>query len=399
MKKLGNKNIELILKYAKNVIESDSYWGIKVFTSGEAFNLDEILIKKIKETELQLKSKQTPNDSKHTNNSQLQAKKKQATLTESSSKNSLNMIKRELDFEEEDDETLKALNRERICDFLQERIEPKELSTNLVRIYLQYCVFIWSDVNPNLNNLLIDTYKAFIEKLSASVITQMKTANTPATYKKMLNYFLTETNHYEHSYALSRLDLENYAEERAIVLGKMGKHDEALSIYVNILSDTDKAEAYCQKIYAESSIRDSKQVFYQLLKIYLNSEYEEIRIGASIRLLNAHSNEIGTSKTLELLPAELMKCKNLSQFFENMLIRLVRNKHDTKIKNRLMIALELQVHETKIMCQSKKFTVNDEQICKQCNKRMGKSAMVRYPNETLIHYGCSKSYELTFAKN
>ena len=185
MKKLGNKNIELILKYAKNVIESDSYWGIKVFTSGEAFNLDEILIKKIKETELQLKSKQTPNDSKHTNNSQLQAKKKQATLTESSSKNSLNMIKRELDFEEEDDETLKALNRERICDFLQERIEPKELSTNLVRIYLQYCVFIWSDVNHNLNNLLIDTYKAFIEKLSASVITQMKTANTPATYKKM----------------------------------------------------------------------------------------------------------------------------------------------------------------------------------------------------------------------
>ena len=179
----------------------------------------------------------------------------------------------------------------------------------------------------------------------------------------------------------------------------MGKHHDALSIYVNILNDTEKAEVYCEKIYTESSAPDSKQVFYQLLQIYLNSEYEEIRIGASIRLLNAHSNEIGTSKTLELLPAELMKCKNLSQFFENMLNRLVRNKHDTKIKNRLMIALELQVHETKIMCQNEKFTVNDEQICKECNKRMGKSAMVRYPNGVLIHYGCLKNSEATYSKN
>jgi hypothetical protein len=56
-----------------------------------------------------------------------------------------------------------------------------------------------------------------------------------------------------------------------------------------------------------------------------------------------------------------------------------------------MFALELQIHETKIMCQDKKFVVNDEQICKECNKRMGKSAMVRFPNGDLIHYGCSKS--------
>jgi hypothetical protein len=112
-----------------------------------------------------------------------------------------------------------------------------------------------------------------------------------------------------------------------------------------------------------------------------------------VSLLNAHSNKIGTSKTLELLPAQLMKCKNLSQFFETMLYRLVRSKHDTQIRNRLMISLQLQVHETKIISQDKKFVVTDEQMCKECNKRMGKSAMVRFPDGVLIHYGCLKSYD------
>jgi len=56
-----------------------------------------------------------------------------------------------------------------------------------------------------------------------------------------------------------------------------------------------------------------------------------------------------------------------------------------------MLSLQLHIHETKIICQKKMFTVTDEQMCKECNKRMGKSAMVRFPNGDLIHYGCSKS--------
>jgi len=82
-----------------------------------------------------------------------------------------------------------------------------------------------------------------------------------------------------------------------------------------------------------------------------------------------------------------------------MLNRLARNKHNTQIINRLMFSLELQIHETKILCQDKKFIVNDEQMCKECNKRMGKSAMVRFPNGDLIHYGCSKNSESYLKRN
>ncbi len=38
-------------------------------------------------------------------------------------------------------------------------------------------------------------------------------------------------------------------EERAIILGKLGKHEKVLAIYIQILGDVDKAAAYCEEIY------------------------------------------------------------------------------------------------------------------------------------------------------
>lgn len=412
LKKIGNKNLDLIFKFAKNVIETDPKWGIKIFM-GDSNKIDEILTKraKLKEQHLLKKRKSistiksvigNKNDSNgSTALSTLLNIKTNRTTYDEEDEDSIRLNKKspsndlEILDDDDDDERLKALDHEQVCKFLSEQIEPKSLSINLVRKYLQYCIFVWNDKNPHLNNLLIDSYVSFIENQQD----QDESTKTSKTYKQMLIYFLTETKNYEPNYALSKLGFENYPEERAIVLGKLGKHLEALSIYVNNLNDTDKAESYCQHVYDNQSTVESKQVYYQLLQIYLNSEYEEIRIGASIQLLNAHSNEIGSCRSLELLPAELMKCKNLSPFFENMLNRLARNKHNIQIINRLMFSLELQIHETKILCQDKKFIVNDEQMCKECNKRMGKSAMVRFPNGDLIHYGCSKNSESYLKRN
>ncbi len=395
LKKIGNANLELTFKFAKNVIETDAKWGIKIFM-GDAFKVDKIIAEraKVKQKNLIRKKKSVStlksvikkrNDSKELSN----LLKINTNQDEESDENyNFEMIE-----DDDDEEEFKLLDHEQVCKYLSEQIEPKSLSINLARIYVQYCIFVWADKNPKLNNILIDFYVLLIEQKQSDKLEE----DQIKTYKEMLIYFLTETNNYEAIYAISKLSLENYPEERAIVLGKLGKHSEALTIYVDKLNDIDKAEAYCHHVFASQDTVEAKQVYYQLLQIYLNSDYEEIRIGASIRLLNAHSNEIGSCRSLELLPAELMKCKNLSPFFENMLNRLARNKHNIQIINRLMFSLELQIHETKILCQDKKFVVNDEQMCKECNKRMGKSAMVRFPNGDLIHYGCSKNSE-SYAK-
>lgn len=374
LKKLGNKNLELIFKYAKFVLEKDLSRGMEIFFSGEPARIDDFLLRRADE------------------------------INESLSKPCLNIAQRsrlsiiaELDMSDFDDESLKELDHEQVVRFF-ESIEPKELSTYLVRSYLQYCVYLWFDKNASLSNLLIDIYKSYIEGQYRQLPTGVRNnaLEQAITYRKLLKLLLSESSVYDLSFALSRFDLDEYPEERAIVLGRMGKHQEALNIYVNKLNEPGKAEAYCNYIYTQGQ---EQNVYYELLQIYLQSDYEEIRIDGSVSLLNAHSNKIGTSRTLEMLPASLMKCKNLSTFFETMLYRLVRTKHDTQIRNKLMIALQLQVHETKIISQDKKFVLTDEQMCVECNKRLGKSALVRFPNGILVHYGCLKNYDTTIGLN
>lgn len=81
--------------------------------------------------------------------------------------------------------------------------------------------------------MLLETYTKFIETTSRGTSTdrQMELVNNTnamfinslaTSYKQMLIYFLTETKNYEPLFALSKLDLDHYPEERAIVLGKQG---------------------------------------------------------------------------------------------------------------------------------------------------------------------------------
>ena len=42
-------------------------------------------------------------------------------------------------------------------------------------------------------------------------------------------------------------------EERAVLLGKLGRHEQALSIYTNILKDMPAAVEYCNICYQSDS--------------------------------------------------------------------------------------------------------------------------------------------------
>ena len=248
LKKIGNSNLELTFKFAKNVIETDAKWGIKIFM-GDAFKVDKIIAEraKVKQKNLIRKKKSVStlksvikkrNDSKELSN----LLKINTNQDEESDENyNFEMIE-----DDDDEEEFKLLDHELVCKYLSEQIEPKSLSINLARIYVQYCIFVWADKNPKLNNILIDFYVLLIEQKQSDKLEE----NQIKTYKEMLIYFLTETNNYEAIYAISKLSLENYPEERAIVLGKLDKHSEALTIYVDKLNDIDKAEAYCQHVFA-----------------------------------------------------------------------------------------------------------------------------------------------------
>ena len=41
-----------------------------------------------------------------------------------------------------------------------------------------------------------------------------------------------------------------FFEERALLFGRLGKHEQALAIYAHLLKDTRRAEDYCRRNYA-----------------------------------------------------------------------------------------------------------------------------------------------------
>lgn len=224
LKKLGNKNLELIFKYAKYVIEKDVSKGMKIFFAGDPAKVDELLVRKsneINESLTKLKRNSTSSPIQPLVNNQQQRKP----------------LLSDLDMSDFDDDSLKELDHELVVKFFQESIEPKELSALLIRMYLQYCIFLWTDKKPHLSNLLIDIYKQFVEvfykNIPRSDLLLNPALEQSATYRKLLKFYLSEIGSYDFSFALSKLDLDQYPEERAIVLGRMDRHHEALNIYVN----------------------------------------------------------------------------------------------------------------------------------------------------------------------
>ena len=49
-----------------------------------------------------------------------------------------------------------------------------------------------------------------------------------------------------------------FFEERAILLGRLGRHEQALTIYVHILRDPQKALEYCRQHYSADRPADTK---------------------------------------------------------------------------------------------------------------------------------------------
>lgn len=68
------------------------------------------------------------------------------------------------------------------------------------------------------------------------------------TRKKLLQ-FLEQSKQYTAENILSSFPTDSLMEERAIILGRLGKHEQALAIYVRALGDVKKGAGYCQKVY------------------------------------------------------------------------------------------------------------------------------------------------------
>ncbi|VDP25890.1 unnamed protein product, partial [Soboliphyme baturini] len=174
----------------------------------------------------------------------------------------------------EDCETVKELDRSRVLAFLVQE------SAESVIVYLEHIIDQWNEEEQKYHNFLAEMYISKVKCLyngysdalrsNQRVTVAGEEPGELGVYRRKLLNFLSTSERYNPEILLVQLPFEFLFEERAVLLGRLRRHEQVLAIYCNILHDFRQAEQYCSRNYRADSSDESK-LFLKLLKIIFNS--------------------------------------------------------------------------------------------------------------------------------
>ncbi|KAK1793610.1 hypothetical protein P4O66_011994, partial [Electrophorus voltai] len=337
----------------------------------------------------------------------------------------------------EDLPEVELLPRNAVLDFLKEGF--KELAMP----YLEHIIYEWNESGPEFHNALVRLYLERVQALMKEYLNSLP-EGVPAVaagkedgelgeFRNKLLSFLDISTCYEPERLISNFPFDGLLEERALLLGRMGKHEQALFIYVHVLKDTHMAEEYCHKHY-DKAADGSKDVYLSLLRMYLSPPdvhclgpikmevlEPQANLPAALQVLELHHSKLDTTKrvpspalhqAINLLPANTTVL-HIRVFLESVLEEEARRKRYDQVLKSLLQAEFLRVRsrgegedarvarahgclqdsavqEERIFHQQVKCVITEEKTCRVCKKKIGNSAFARYPNGVVVHYFCCK---------
>ncbi|KAK6183438.1 hypothetical protein SNE40_010920 [Patella caerulea] len=305
----------------------------------------------------------------------------------------------------EDLPEVESLPCDKVLDYLE------NISTDLATQYLEHVILHLNNETPDFHNRLILMYKSHVSQLMKDYINSLPEGHPPndpghepgelGDYRRKLIGFLYKSQCYIPERLLTRFPLDGFYEERAILLGRLGRHEQALGIYIHVLHDTVKAEQYCASHFDGDS-ESNKDVYVHLLRTLLKppdpttlgmaagqSVPAKPNMPASLKILENHAWKIDTTKALELLPATT-RVRDILTYLENVMEHQASRRRQNQVLKSMLYAENLQIQEQRIFHQSIKVNITDEKMCRVCKKRIGDSAFARYPNGVIVHYYCCK---------
>uniref|UniRef100_A0A8C5CSU6 CNH domain-containing protein n=1 Tax=Gadus morhua TaxID=8049 RepID=A0A8C5CSU6_GADMO len=271
--------------------------------------------------------------------------------------------------------------------------------------YLEHIIHVWEDPRPDFHNVLVQLYlervqglmKQYLNSLpeGVSAVAAGKEEGDLGEFRSKLLDFLDMSSSYEPARLISDFPFDGLLEERALLLGRMGKHEQALFIYVHVLKDTRMAE---------DVRRDPLhlQVYLSLLRMYLSPPdvhclgpikmelaEPQANLQAALQVLELHHSKLNTTKAIHLLPANT-QIREIRVFLESVLEERAQRKRFDQVLKSLLQAEFLRVQEERIFHQQVKCVITEEKTCRVCKKKIGNSAFARYPNGVVVHYFCCK---------
>ena len=268
----------------------------------------------------------------------------------------------------------------------------------LVVRYLEHAINVWGSADSDFHNQLVNTYlQAVVQPMKDYLQTlQGEPPCAPGDEpgelgrnRTRLLKFLDSSKYYEPETLLSRFFTFEDAlfEERAILLGRIGRHDQALAIYVRRLKNPRAAVEYCNRAY-ECDNEYAKDVYVDLLQIFLlPPEGEPANIGAALNILRNYPDKVDTTRVLAMLP-HATRVSDVHGFLKTVLQECAQKRRNTQILRNLTKAERLQANEALLHYTNRRVVIDDERLCQICHKPVRTSAFVCQPNGVIVHLFC-----------
>ena len=299
---------------------------------------------------------------------------------------------------------VETLPRKQVLNFL--------LAANKASVipYLEFVIKEWGETNPVFHNTLILQYKDEIvstldEKnlgLSSSedCVDSLSQCNDEKIFefRGKLQKLLLSSTHFTAELVLPQFPYDCLEEERAILLGSLQRHVEALVLYLYKMRDYNLAKEYCAK-----HSRPDNNIYTILFELMLQSPEPSLLRQLSIptetksptslddviELVNEHGSKLDEHTVMEVLPKYVPLAK-VAKFIRMKMQQKVAQKHKSQVKKGLLHAEHLQVQRERLQLESQKIEVSDSSACPVCQRRIGnQAAFIRSPyTGKLVHYSC-----------
>ncbi|CAI2353097.1 unnamed protein product [Caenorhabditis sp. 36 PRJEB53466] len=362
LQSLGNSNLPLILKYAKWVLAKNLDAGVQIFTSDET-------------------------------------------------------------------EMARNLNRKTVVEFLK-----SECPMALIP-YLEHVIFKWDEPAPYFHETLLEYYVARVNSLFKDYVHAFPDDENITRagdedgelgmFRKRLLRFLEVSHAYSPQTVLLQLAPHAFFEERALILGRLKQHDQALALYVNTLKNVPAAEDYC-RLYYNANDETNSQIYLLLFRTLVHPNHNphhsppypsdttpfgsfrddisdtstvvnstssyQPDINTAIKILAKYADKLDKVGALNMLPATTPLRVVYAAI--NAVIQTTGTQGATRMLERSVSEYATsKKRERKNRVESTKVVVNFQSECVSCEKKIAGSTFVRYPDGRLAHLYCHTDHK------
>lgn len=160
---------------------------------------------------------------------------------------------------------------------------------------------------------------------------------------------------------------------QAILLGRMGKHDEALRIYIYRLKDFCAAERHCSRVYSESRTNtpngektldsaNRSDIFLVLLRLYLQpAKSDPVLLEPALYLIGRQGARLDPEQVIALLPP-LVTMKDVQDFSVKSLRDGHARRNERRIVSGLASARKEQVERMVMGLEEKRVRITDQRM-------------------------------------